>query len=776
MRIIVSILFTLISIISFNQVSAREIKGKVQNEEGNPISDAIVTSRSEKDSLNYGVYKTDIQGIFNLNLPDSIFPITALVYKQGFNEKLCRIDRDSVTIILEPISNELEGVTVKAKKSAMKSTPGGLIFNPSELYGIMPDAKELLNNIPLLEVSSNGINIFSMSREATIFINERPLMQPFEVIRETLAKLPPQSIERIEIIFNPGARFPTSVKQGGIVHIVLKDYIVGLLSGINSKLTFENNRLSDNNTLWMSWQKDILTLTGSFNNYDHAAKYSSLSTTQRFDAPSILKEQTRYRSDGHSLGGSLTLEYKPGVHYLSVSGSIGASKSWSEEKTESETMLDNRVTERKESNSVSEKHFGKPAGGIAARYSVPFATWWGVDLSAAHYFQPKNPSTLRSGYIGNLELDNFQQNSSHSNSSSARVSLWRTFRRPLTLYLTLDYSDANLKYDLLENNHQERFDYKEQYFSAALQGAARISLVSLQAGVSLQYTNRKLYDFEDIPDSKHTYLNVVPDISASVMLGDMHNLSLSVSSSVSQPELSDLSPIKRWISSTQYYMGNPDLKPSKDFKYTFRYTLGSFLEYNISYTDFLDLAAETIIPTEDNIFVSTKIPGAKCQLVNTDIYFDKWFFNQWVNLSALASYSWTRMTSSEIGYGKSISNSFSFRVSPQCFLSKRHNMKFTLSYMFTKGSKTLTQKFSNKHYLALILRKNFKFGMDCSLTYKQFINKSTKYYISDFYQYSFSLSNSNQPTISLSISYRFGNTQVKQVGLENRAKNGRLNI
>lgn len=96
--------------------------------------------------------------------------------------------------------------------------------------------------------------------------------------------------------------------------------------------------------------------------------------------------------------------------------------------------------------------------------------------------------------------------------------------------------------------------------------------------------------------------------------------------------------------------------------------------------------------------------------------------------------------------------------------------------MFTKGSKTLTQKFSNKHYLALILRKNFKFGMDCSLTYKQFINKSTKYYISDFYQYSFSLSNSNQPTISLSISYRFGNTQVKQVGLENRAKNGRLNI
>ena len=210
--------------------------------------------------------------------------------------------------------------------------------------------------------------------------------------------------------------------------------------------------------------------------------------------------------------------------------------------------------------------------------------------------------------------------------------------------------------------------------------------------------------------------------------------------------------------------------------YYARYNLGSFLQFNIDYTNMRDIASETIIPLDYNLSCVTKMPGSDNKNIRAEVYFDKWFFDYWFKLSARCSYRWNKWTSQFEEYPKTINNSYSFRISTSCYISRKHNFKLSTSYEFVKGQNTNTQKIPTRQFLYVALDKSFKFGLNCKLSYSQQLNKSLKYYTSEAYEYSIDISNITKPEFSLMLSYSFGNTKVQHSGFGNIVNSSRMNF
>ena len=116
----------------------------------------------------------------------------------------------------------LKGVTITGQRSAMKLEVDRKTFDVAQLIGNAgQSASEVLDNIPSVEVDNDGNVSLRGNSSVEVWINGKASGLTTDNRAQILQQLPAESIERIEVIDNPSAKF-SAEGSAGIINIVLK--------------------------------------------------------------------------------------------------------------------------------------------------------------------------------------------------------------------------------------------------------------------------------------------------------------------------------------------------------------------------------------------------------------------------------------------------------------------------------------------------------------------------------------------------------------------------
>jgi len=136
-------------------------------------------------------------------------------------------------IQLKPSSAKvLEEVVIEAERPSMQLGIDKKIFNVAQsLVSEGGSATDLLANVPSLSVDMDGAVSLRGSSSVRILIDGKPSAMAGSDITQTLQALPANSIQSIEVITNPSARYDAE-GQSGIINIILKKNIRRGLNGM----------------------------------------------------------------------------------------------------------------------------------------------------------------------------------------------------------------------------------------------------------------------------------------------------------------------------------------------------------------------------------------------------------------------------------------------------------------------------------------------------------------------------------------------------------------
>jgi outer membrane receptor protein involved in Fe transport len=197
------------------------------------IGGTVVANKAPLEYATVGLYQApDTNKLVSATITDSLgnfsfknVPIGTYIIKATFHGYLPQkifvaVDSVSNDVTLRAIelladSQSMKAVVVTAQKSLLKKTTFGfIIITGSNLTQATGTATDLLRNTPTVVVDEEG-NVTIRGKAPLILVNGR---------NSTLSatdRIPASSVESIEIVNNPTARYDADA-EGGIVNIILK--------------------------------------------------------------------------------------------------------------------------------------------------------------------------------------------------------------------------------------------------------------------------------------------------------------------------------------------------------------------------------------------------------------------------------------------------------------------------------------------------------------------------------------------------------------------------
>lgn len=128
----------------------------------------------------------------------------------------------------------IEEVVVEGRTPEMRLGIDKKVFDVSQsLVSVGGSASDLLQNVPTLDVDADGNVSLRGSSSVKILIDGRESAMAGSDINALLQSLPANSIEKVELITNPSAKYDAE-GQSGIINIILKKNV---RTGLNGSLT-----------------------------------------------------------------------------------------------------------------------------------------------------------------------------------------------------------------------------------------------------------------------------------------------------------------------------------------------------------------------------------------------------------------------------------------------------------------------------------------------------------------------------------------------------------
>ncbi len=194
-----------------------------------PVEFATVQLMKQADSTVIITTVTDKKGKFDFNKTASgsyILRVSFIGYENNsikitVNRQNQNIGQIEITIA----AKNMNEVVVTAKKSLLNTGIDRKVYNVSQdIMAQSGSASDILKNIPSVEVDIEGQVLLRGSADVMILINGKPSLLMGKSRAEVLQQLPANSIERIEVITNPSAKYRPD-GTSGIINIVLKKNI-----------------------------------------------------------------------------------------------------------------------------------------------------------------------------------------------------------------------------------------------------------------------------------------------------------------------------------------------------------------------------------------------------------------------------------------------------------------------------------------------------------------------------------------------------------------------
>ncbi|MGV3459319.1 MAG: TonB-dependent receptor domain-containing protein [Flavobacterium sp.] len=214
-----------VSATAFAQGGKIKITGKVTEQGSNlPLEFATVSAVAPSGAVAGGGL-TDAGGNYNFDVAAGTYSIkidfisfkSTVIAERAYTE-----NTDLGTSALAPDAQLLQAVEVVGERTTVE------IKLDKRVYTIGNDmmvkggtVSDVLDNVPSLSVDSEGNVALRGNQSVTILIDGRPSTLAGSNVAEVLRLLPADSVDKVEVITNPSARYDAE-GGGGIVNIILK--------------------------------------------------------------------------------------------------------------------------------------------------------------------------------------------------------------------------------------------------------------------------------------------------------------------------------------------------------------------------------------------------------------------------------------------------------------------------------------------------------------------------------------------------------------------------
>ncbi|RVU92092.1 TonB-dependent receptor [Flavobacterium columnare] len=157
-------------------------------------------------------------------------------------------------------TNELKEIAIVKEKKAVEQKADRTIFEfASQAHLNSGSVLEGMKKLPGL-VASDVAGMMYQGKQLDVFLDGRPLNISTNELNAFLEGLPANSVEKIEVITNPGAEFPAT-SGGAILNIVTnknaKNYLTATYTNSSSFTSYDKNRWRTNNSVLLSSKNKI---------------------------------------------------------------------------------------------------------------------------------------------------------------------------------------------------------------------------------------------------------------------------------------------------------------------------------------------------------------------------------------------------------------------------------------------------------------------------------------------------------------------------------------
>ena len=547
---------------------------------------------------NVGITFTDAEGNFTVtDIPAGQYNLMAFLvgYSALTVPVTCKGANTTIDVgqlKLRKESNTLQEVTIAGEK------PVYLVDGEKTMYNVAEDptiqsgtAADALENAPGVEVDIEGNITLRGVSSVEIWLNDRPSHLTEENLKEFIQQLPANSLQRIEVITNPSAKY-SSKSDAGIINIVTTSEIKK-----NSFLSFGVRGSSvPNVTPWISyvWSDKKLSLSFYLNGTYSLRKNLSEDSYTQFNTEH--DTATTYHGSGnsrsHSFSGGLnfngsyifdtlnTMSFWAGT-YPSFSRSASTKDEYRQEY-----LYTPDIFEYSTSNSSAGLNAGA-YGGLDFEHKFnnqghQIQADWTFNYHHSHSSADFLRDFATQNYLDRHRLDTSFSNSFstsadldyvipyHKNGEiSMGVSGSFDLGKNLTRYDTLVFDTDLFNLDSLRFKNT---DEKEYDFDTYVTIQHKFGDFTIKGGLRSEYVH---YDYQILNSPKDNvkrgYWSLYPSLHLSYRTKSMHNLKLSYTRRVSNPSASRLSTFVTY-NEDSYSMGNPDLLPSYTNSFEFGWT------------------------------------------------------------------------------------------------------------------------------------------------------------------------------------------------------------
>lgn len=485
------------------------------------------------------------------------------------------------TVCLAPDTALLDEVEVTAERDFMEVRIDKNVYNTrDQIVSIGGSATDVLRNIPSIEVDIDGQVSLRGSQNVAVLINGKPSQMNGEMLASFLAGLPASSIERVEVIPNPSARYEPD-GMSGILNIVLKQ---DAERGISGAVTAGVGTLGDYNLSGMlGYSQGPLSarVTYGFRNGTRqmeGTRFNEYRFRQPFDYLEVLNDGERSRRSNTV---NLNVDYKLSrQNMLSLSGMVGSrGNDGNELNAYSELGADHLVTSRYDRRSTQDGH------GFNLDYGLSFS----------RTLDPGKHEFIAEVRFQNRDEDNantYEQELLQPDAAPLLTDLERTtmgqqnrntsvqldYVRPIgadgkletgykgTLqqldydYYAEAFSDAQQAYlpDLNQNN---TFQYDQQVHAAYAILEQQFGRLGAQVGLRAEQV-QTTFDLATTNEAyDNDYFSLFPSTFLTYKVNDAHQFRLSYSKRINRPRTWFLNPFSNREDPLFRREGNPYLRP-----------------------------------------------------------------------------------------------------------------------------------------------------------------------------------------------------------------------
>ena len=230
--------------LSFNlnaQQNLIYLTGTILDEESNsPLEYATISVIKQNDSIvKYGGI-TDLNGKFNLKIAGGIYDIKLeyISFKEKYIKNISINKSKDLGVILMSIDeNVLDEVELIGEKTEIEIKLDKTVYNIGKDLTLKGSSvSDVLDNLPSIEVDVEGNVSLRGNESVRILINGKPSGLVGISSNEALKQFPSESVEKVEVITSPSARY-NAEGTAGIINIVLRK---SKLTGLNGSLSLNS--------------------------------------------------------------------------------------------------------------------------------------------------------------------------------------------------------------------------------------------------------------------------------------------------------------------------------------------------------------------------------------------------------------------------------------------------------------------------------------------------------------------------------------------------------